>query len=139
MASTVPGTPPSNTRVPHRILVVEDDALQRRALARFLSRWGYEPVEAEDGGVAIEKVDQANRRFALVLVDIMLPVCDGVEVARHVRARWPEQPILACSAAFNDDLVEDLNRLEVRDFLHKPYAAETLRALVEQLSADDGD
>jgi two-component system response regulator ResD len=117
------------------VLVVEDDAMQRRALARFLARWGFEPEEAEDGGVAIRKVSEATNCFALVMLDIMLPVCDGLEVARYVRARWPDQPILACSAAFNEDVIDDLRRLDVQDLLYKPYVAETLRTLVDHLAA----
>jgi two-component system, sensor histidine kinase SagS len=120
-----------------RVLVVEDDALQRRV--RFLSRWGYDPVEAEDGGVAISKTTEANGAFSLILLDIMLPVCDGVEVARYVSAHWPKLPILACSAAFNDHVVEDLHSANVRDFLPKPYPAENLHELVDRLASDLGD
>ena len=70
--------------------------------------------------------------MSLILLDIMLPVLDGVEVARRVRADWPDLPIVACSAALNADLEEDLGRLGIREFLHKPFRVEALRAALSR-------
>ena len=65
-----------------------------------------------------------------MFLDIMLPVLSGVEVARRVRAGWPDLPIVACSAAFNATLEADLRRLGVWRFLAKPFHAEVLHAVV---------
>jgi len=121
-------TDPGRGRVPPCVLVVEDEPLVARALVRLLWGWGYTTLEAPDGGAALEQVQKAGSRLSLILLDIMLPVLDGVEVARRVRADWPDLPIVACSAALSADIEEDLRRLGVREFLHKPFRVEVLRA-----------
>jgi CheY-like chemotaxis protein len=60
-------------------------------------------------------------------LDIMLPVLNGVEVARHVRQADHAPPIVACSAAFNDEVESHLRDLGVRDFLRKPFDGHALQ------------
>ena len=85
--------------------------------------------------VGIAKAAEADGAFALILLDIMLPVFDGVEVARQVRARWPKLPILACSAAFSQDVLARLRAFNVNDYLPKPYPAENLHEMIDRLTA----
>ena len=125
-------TDPGRGGVPLCVLVVEDEPLVAHALVRLLWGWGYTTLEATDGGAALDQVRKAGSQLSLILLDIMLPVLDGVEVARQVRADWPDLPIVACSAALNADLEEDLGRLGVREFLHKPFRVEALRAALRR-------
>src|SRR4051794_37196462 len=118
------------------VLVVEDDPLQRRVLLRLLRGWGYGTIEAADGGAAADRFREAIEQLDLVLLDIMLPVRNGIEVAREVRADRPELPIVACSAAFNAAVEADLRRVGVREYLPKPYIADVLRATLARLIPD---
>jgi CheY-like chemotaxis protein len=121
---------------PACVLVVEDDPLLRRVLVRLLRGWGYGIVEAADGAEALERFREARGWLGLVVLDIMLPVIDGVQVARHVREAAPSLPILACSAAFTDQVQDDLRAAGVVDFLPKPYSADLLqRAVARSLPA----
>ncbi len=117
-----------------RLLVVEDDPHLRRAVVRILRRWGYEIIEAADGRSALERLCSRRETFDLVLLDIMLPEVDGLQVAQTVRAERPELAIVACSAAFNDELLDALNAVGVAQTLPKPYSADCLRQTVEDIA-----
>jgi two-component system cell cycle sensor histidine kinase/response regulator CckA len=74
-----------------RILVVDDVAVNRRLLRAILGRAGHEVVEAEDGEQALARVAQGD--IDLVLLDVMMPVLDGLDVCRQIRTEL-EQPLL---------------------------------------------
>ena len=114
--------------LPACLLVVEDDPFLRRVVVRTLQTWGILILEAADGGAALHQVAEAAGELNLVLLDIMLPVLNGVEVARQLGRDYPLLPIVACSAAMNDEIEAELREVGVRHFLPKPYTAESLRA-----------
>lgn len=80
-----------------KILLVEDNDDNWDMLSRRLERRGYEVERAADGGVAVEK---AALGFDLILMDVNLPVMDGLEATRRIRdqAEGPRTPIIALSA-----------------------------------------
>jgi two-component system sensor histidine kinase ChiS len=123
------GSDPSEPE-PSAVLVVEDDPAQRRVLTRLLRIWGYATLEAADGGQAVEVFDADQDTLGLVLLDIMLPVLSGLEVAEHVRQVRPDLPIVACSAALTDAVEAALRELGVNDFLPKPFDASALQSAV---------
>lgn len=77
-----------------KILIVDDDPAIREILRAYLSREGYELGEAEDGVSALALAPTAD----LVVLDLMLPEMDGLEVARHLRRDLPDLPILMLTA-----------------------------------------
>ncbi len=113
-----------------RVLVVEDDEALRRIVVRHLERWGYLIREARDGGVAVAEIRSDAPSLDVVLLDIMLPIVNGVDVARVVRDEKPELPIVAYSAAFNAETQADLRALGVSHMLDKPFRAEQLRTIL---------
>lgn len=115
---------------PIRALVIEDDPLQRALVARLLGWSGFEVEEAADGGAAIERLVDARESFDVILLDIMLPVADGVEVARQALQVDPDLPFIACSAVLYGDNEQTLRRLGVRGFLPKPFTADALREAI---------
>ncbi len=124
---------PEMTRQPGgRVLVVEDDPILRRVLVKILQSWGFAILEATDGLSALETIDAKADELSVILLDIMLPLLNGLEVARRVGEERPEVPIVACSAALTDDLRADLHDAGVRVFLPKPYSADLLRATLCQ-------
>jgi CheY-like chemotaxis protein len=112
------------------VLVVEDDPMLRRVVVKTLLSWGFTIREAHDGAEALCEVEAAKEAFSVMLLDIMLPVCDGVEVARRVGRDRPELPIVACSAALDESMVSRLRDAGVRHFLPKPYSADSLRDML---------
>ena len=89
-----------------KILVVEDNEMNRDILARRLQRQGFEVVTAENGQEAIEKAK--SDQFDLILMDISLPVIDGWEAIRLIKEDSTTNgvPIIALTA---HEVVEDLN------------------------------
>src|ERR687887_2168392 len=78
------------------ILVVEDNQEDSDMLSRRLQRRGYRVVHAADGQQAVEMA--ARARPALILMDVGLPVMDGLEATRRIRARAQTIPIIALTA-----------------------------------------
>jgi two-component system, cell cycle sensor histidine kinase and response regulator CckA len=108
------------------ILVVDDQATVRRMAHRLLSEWGFRVFEAETGEEAMEVLATARVRIQLVIVDIVMPLADGVQVTRKILERWPDQRVLYMSAYPAEVLREyGLNELDV-PFLAKPFTREEL-------------
>ncbi|GAB2657008.1 response regulator transcription factor [Prescottella soli] len=124
-----------------RILVVDDDRAVRESLRRSLSFNGYNVDLAVDGVDALEKV-AASRPDALVL-DVMMPRLDGLEVCRRLRSTGDDLPILVLTA--RDSVSERVAGLDAGadDYLPKPFALEELlarlRALLRRATPAAGD
>ncbi|WP_137723495.1 response regulator transcription factor [Prescottella subtropica] len=114
-----------------RILVVDDDRAVRESLRRSLSFNGYTVELAVDGVDAIEKI-AASRPDAVVL-DVMMPRLDGLEVCRRLRSTGDELPILVLTA--RDSVSERVAGLDAGadDYLPKPFALEELLARLRAL------
>jgi two-component system response regulator MprA len=119
-----------------RVLVVDDDDAVRRSLAHALTRDGYEVAVAADGRTALAAL-AAGRHDAVVL-DILMPEPNGLEVCRALRKRGDRTPILMLTAR---DLVADrVAGLDAGadDYLAKPFALEELRARIRALLRRSG-
>lgn len=124
-----------------RILVVDDDRAVRESLRRSLSFNGYSVELAHDGVEALELI-ASDRPDALVL-DVMMPRLDGLEVCRQLRSTGDDLPILVLTA--RDSVSERVAGLDAGadDYLPKPFALEELlarmRALLRRTKPDDDD
>jgi len=78
--------------------VVDDERISRRVAYRILSEEGFRVLEADSGPEALDVLDQADGRIDLVIIDVVMPGCDGVELGRRVLEQWPEQRIMYMSA-----------------------------------------
>ncbi len=122
-----------------RILVVDDDRAVRESLRRSLAFNGYQVDLASDGQAALDAVT-AQRPDAMVL-DVMMPRLDGLEVCRRMRAGGDDLPILVLTA--RDAVSDRVSGLDAGadDYLPKPFALEELlarlRALLRRRSPDD--
>ena len=79
-----------------KILIIEDEANITQLIRLYLERAGYAVITASDGVAGLEL--HARERPDLVILDLMLPVMDGMEVCRRIRA-WANTPILTCLSA----------------------------------------
>ena len=121
---------------PLRILVVDDNAINRQVAAALLQRLGASADFAEDGEEALGKVP--GGRYDLVFMDLRMPGMDGVETTRRLRAALPggELPrIIAMTAsAFEDDRMA-CYQAGMEDFISKPVLPEDLHAVLLRASA----
>lgn len=110
-----------------RILIADDSSDAREILARLLKRWGHEVVSASNGEEAWEAL--AREPIRLVISDWMMPVLDGVELCRRVRAAtWDRYVYLILLTARDDkeDLIEGMNA-GADDFLTKSFSFRELQ------------
>jgi two-component system response regulator MprA len=115
-----------------KILVVDDERAVRESLRRALELEGYEIELAEDGNQALERLGSEPEPDAMVL-DVLMPGLDGLEVSRTVRRNGSRLPILMLTARTQvEDRVEGLDA-GADDYLTKPFALEELLARVRAL------
>jgi CheY-like chemotaxis protein len=115
------------------ILLVEDEALIRLILAEELTDAGFEVREAAGGSQALTEIAAEADRFVLLVTDIHMPgSVDGTEVARHLRARRPDIPIIYTTG--RPDALRDLGLPGRRDVvLAKPFLPSDLVSAVRKL------
>ncbi len=116
-----------------RILVVDDNAVNRNMLCRRLARQGYHTEEAANGEEALDRI--ATERFDVVLLDIMMPVMDGFEVLARVRAdrHMRTVPVVVISAVNEMEIVVRAIQMGAEDYLFKPFDPVLLRARIGAL------
>jgi DNA-binding response OmpR family regulator len=113
---------------PTRVLVVDDEPMVRDVLARYLQKEGYDVAVAEDGEQALEL--HASARPDLVLLDLMLPRLDGLEVFRRMRERGPTAVIMLTAKGEETDRVVGLE-LGADDYVAKPFSPREVVARVK--------
>jgi two-component system, cell cycle sensor histidine kinase and response regulator CckA len=117
------------------ILVIDDQATVRRMAHRLLSEWGFRVFEAESGEEAMEVLETARAGVQLVMVDVVMPFADGVQVTRRIHQRWPQQRTLYMSAHPAEVLAQHgLTELNV-PFLAKPFTRDELLTKVSEALA----
>jgi two-component system, OmpR family, response regulator MprA len=122
-----------------KILVVDDEAAVRESLRRALQLEGYDVELASNGAEALDRLrSQASEPDAIVL-DVLMPEVDGLEVARRLRRGGSSVPILMLTArAAVDDRVSGLDA-GADDYLVKPFALEELHARLRALLRRGGN
>lgn len=119
-----------------KIIVADDEARIRRLVCDFLSCEGYEPLEANDGDVALE-LFEANEDVAALILDVMMPNIDGWEVCRRIRKK-SNVPILLLTARSEE--FDELMGFEVGadDYVTKPFSPGVLMKRVAALLRRSG-
>ena len=125
-----------------KILVVDDEARMRKLVKDFLSKSGYDVIEAEDGSQALDLFFE-QKDIALIILDVMMPKMDGWETCREIR-QYSQVPIIMLTA--RSDEKDELQgfQLGMDEYIVKPFSPKILVARVEvilrrtnQLGADD--
>lgn len=107
-----------------RILLVEDEDMVRAVAERALTRAGYSVTAARDGEEGLELFG-SGEGFDLVVSDVMMPVMDGPAMARAIRARAPQVPVLFMSGYAEEQLRGEIDLAHV-DFLAKPFSVQQI-------------
>jgi DNA-binding NtrC family response regulator len=108
------------------ILVVDDERIARRLLYRVLTEEGYRVFEAASAGEAMGVLELAHWYVHLIMLDVVMPGVDGVELGRQILERWPPLRLLYMSAHPAEVLVQHgLTDPQVH-FLAKPFTHDEL-------------
>ena len=115
-------------------LIVEDNAFNQLVTRKTLAKLGITSDIAEDGSVSLEMLDR--RSYDLVLMDIRMPVMDGYEATRRIRARDDDRvavPIIALTAEASRSAQAQCRSVGMDGYLAKPLRHEKLAAAIEEL------
>ena len=114
-----------------KILLVEDDKRLRKLIHDILKKEGYQVIEAGDGSEAL-KIFFEEREIELVILDIMLPLFNGIEVLSQIR-KYSEVPVIMLTALGGEqDEIKGLNT-GANDYISKPFSYEVLVARVNAI------
>jgi CheY-like chemotaxis protein len=117
-----------------RILLVEDNPSNTLIACRFFDQWKLPYDCALNGVEAVEKVQQ--KTYDVVLMDLNMPIMDGITAARHIRAltddRFRTLPIVAMSASTEIDKKEQLDEVGIHQYVLKPFIPEHLLRTLQQ-------
>ncbi|HKT59966.1 MAG TPA: response regulator [Gemmatimonadales bacterium] len=116
------------------ILVVDDERVARRLLYRVLTEDGYRVFEAASAEEAMAVLELAHCYVHLIMLDVVMPEVDGVELGRRILTRWPSLRLLYMSAYPAEILVQRGLADPQVHFLAKPFTHDELMSKVEVAS-----
>jgi signal transduction histidine kinase/DNA-binding response OmpR family regulator len=121
------------------LLLVEDNPVNQRVVIAMLKKKGYKIDVANNGQEALEILEQAPTPYDVVLMDVQMPVLDGLETTRAIRrdGRWAELPIIAMTAHAMTGDKERCLKAGMDAYLSKPLKAATLIPTIEQYLRTD--
>jgi DNA-binding NtrC family response regulator len=115
-----------------RVLVVDDDPVQRRLLDALLRKFEYEPVLVESGEAALALLDGPDRGgIGCMVLDLVMPELDGFTVLKRMRERGIDLPVIVQTAQGSIDTVVTAMRGGAVDFVVKPVGAERMQVSLQ--------
>lgn len=123
--------------MPRRILIIDNEPHICESLKDRLESRGHEVIVAHDGQTALALVALETQRSPIggVLLDVQMPVMNGMEVLRTLRARYPHLPILMMSAGGDRKILEEAVRIGASAYVLKPFDTSLLMQMCEKLFA----
>lgn len=120
-----------------RILIVDDNEINRILLNKMLSRYSYDLDFSENGRDACEKL--SSKEYNVVLMDINMPIMDGMEATKKIRSiedtYFKELPIIALTASVIPNDIENMKKIGFNDYQSKPFKIEELVEKILKLTS----
>lgn len=120
-----------------QVLIAEDNAVNVMLMKKLLSKWKIVPTFAENGAMAVQKLQYGN--FDIVLMDLQMPVMDGFEAAREIRKfidpKKANTPIIALTASALFDIQEQVYASGMNNYVSKPFKPDDLFEKIQSLVA----
>src|SRR5918993_1710891 len=118
------------TPTPSRILVVDDERSMREFLAIMLAREGHDVVAAENGAQALAALRQ--RPFDLLISDIRMPDCSGIDVLREAKGLQADLPGILMTAFSSTETAIEALRSGALDYISKPFDVDEMKRVIAQ-------
>jgi two-component system cell cycle sensor histidine kinase/response regulator CckA len=118
------------------VLVVDDEAPVRRTVGRVLEVLGCKVLTAEDGTVAVERVRDHAGTIDLVILDLTMPILDGVETLHELRRMRPDLPVILMSGFAETHALAKFGEHRLSGFLQKPFTIDEVRRRVVTVLAE---
>ncbi|KAF0975625.1 hypothetical protein FDP41_005619 [Naegleria fowleri] len=121
----------------NRVLVVDDDRVARQVLTKLLEQLGFEVKAVEGGRQALEVLREEGSKYRLLLVDVLMPDMDGLQLLKIFRQAYSEDmPIIMVSSSEDPDTINQCFQSGAEDFLQKPVQLEILKRRVNMCLED---
>ncbi|WP_405156249.1 response regulator [Paenibacillus sp. FSL K6-0108] len=122
--------------LPISILLADDNVINRQVVKMQLKRLGMTQVDAVSNGEEASEAFLSNK-YSMILMDNMMPVMDGLEATRHIRAleqdkMWHPIPIIAMTGNVMDGEKEKCFEAGMNDFIGKPFTLEALNNVIQK-------
>ncbi len=114
----------------YKILVVEDNKINRIVTKKILDSGNIESVIVEDGYVALDILDYEN--FDAILMDINMPLIDGYETTKMIRKKGIKTPVIALTAYDRSEILEKVNLSGMNEVLMKPFEVQNLYRILNK-------
>ena len=125
-----PFVPPSSSRAPLRVLVLDDEPGILRMFRTALANYGYVTEIVGDASAALDALER--ERFDVVVTDVHMPGCGGLEFLRNVRQRFDHLPVILMTGRPSREMSKEALALGVVRCLMKPVMPQTLREEIER-------
>lgn len=119
-----------------RILIAEDSSVIQNLTKKILSQQNYEIATVKNGQEVLDSISEQS--FDLVLLDIHMPVMDGMECAKQIRSANNDMPIIAITGNANNYTMQDFNDAGINDFLPKPLNYDQMLDMVKKYTENAG-
>jgi len=113
-----------------KVLIAEDNLMNQHLMSKYMSKLGWEFVMVENGLQATEACRSDD--FNAILMDIDMPVLDGIEATRYIRVFNKEIPIVAITAYADDQMRTECAEAGMNAFLAKPCSREDIKAVITE-------
>ena len=116
------------------VLVAEDNKVNQRVVTAMLKRLGHTPTIVENGQLAVEKLTSttATPKFDMVLMDVQMPILDGIEATKLIRSLGIDCPVIGLTASFQRKELPLYHKIGMNDCISKPIRLDGLRCAINK-------
>ena len=114
-----------------KILVVDDDDVIVKLTVLLLTKWGFDTASASNGEECLSMVEK--QRPALVLLDYMMPVLNGLDALKLIRHRYPDTYVIMFTGKGSEEVAVELMKAGAADYLRKPFVNGNLKKRIEKV------
>jgi len=115
------------------IWIVDDEPLIGQTMSRILQSWGFATASAVDADQFLPRFAKTRNDALCVLLDLTLPGMSGTEIHAEIKLLAPDLPVVMMSGYSQEQTEAELNSDQIADFLHKPFTADSLRKVLENI------
>lgn len=118
------------------VLVVDDSQLFQTVLSTVIKATGFDVVTCKDGAEAIPLLTKEHERFAAVVLDIYMPLIDGISTLGHIRSNWPDLPVVIISGTDDEKDEASARQLGAAGVINKSVSHDELKQSLRDILSD---
>ena len=111
------------------MLVAEDNVVNQKVVSAMLKRLGHTATVVENGQKAVETLEHSSA-YDLVLMDVQMPLLDGIEATKEIRKRGIKCPVIGLTASFQRNQLQFYQKIGMNDCLGKPVLMKGLKEAI---------